>query len=84
MLVCASVEAALEIELCADKIATVGGRIFALRLHLDMLANKIVGFESVATGMLPLIEGLLSASVFLFHSHVRLTRSHPPPTLYAQ
>ena len=44
------IDAALEIELCADTISTIAGRIFALRLHLDMLANRIVGFESIAEG----------------------------------
>ena len=46
------VENALGIHLAADDVKTVAGRAFALRLHLDMMANRLVSFEGITAGRL--------------------------------
>ena len=46
------VENALGIYLAADDVKTVAGRAFALRLHLDMMANRLVSFEGITAGRL--------------------------------
>ena len=44
------VEKALGVSLAAEEIKTIAGRSFALRLHLDMVANRIVAFEGITGG----------------------------------
>ena len=43
-------ENALNVTLAAQDVKTVAGRSFALRLHLDMVANKLVSFEGITEG----------------------------------
>lgn len=60
------VEDALKIDLVADKINTVAGRAFALRLHLDMVANSIVSFEGITAVGYKLLVTRYSGLEYLF------------------
>ena len=75
-------ENALNVTLAAQDVKTVAGRSFALRLHLDMVANKLVSFEGITEGemfiiIFFLLSLFLSLSLFLLlFSSLSLSHTH--------